>query len=75
MAWEKVRANRGSGGVDGKNLEAFAAELDQQLDQLHRELKEDTYHPQPVRQVQIPKVSEPGEYRMLGILTVIANCT
>ncbi|HXY11435.1 MAG TPA: hypothetical protein VEI52_26620, partial [Terriglobales bacterium] len=22
MAWEKVKANRGSGGVDGQNLEA-----------------------------------------------------
>src|ERR1700733_5862104 len=32
MAWEKVQANRGSGGVDGKNLEEFAAELEQQLD-------------------------------------------
>jgi hypothetical protein len=43
MAWEKVKANRGSGGVDGQNLEAFAARLDQQLDRLQRELKEDTY--------------------------------
>jgi len=25
MAWEKVTANRGSGGVDGQNLEAFSA--------------------------------------------------
>jgi RNA-directed DNA polymerase len=23
MAWEKVKENRGSGGVDGQNLEAF----------------------------------------------------
>src|SRR5881296_3054541 len=28
MAWEKVKANRGSGGVDGQNLEAFEAQLD-----------------------------------------------
>ena len=47
MAWEKVRSNRGSGGVDGKNLEEFAAELDQQLDQLHRELKGDVYRIPP----------------------------
>src|ERR1700739_5170690 len=66
MAWEKVKANRGSGGVDGQNLEAFAAQLDQQLDRLHSELKEDTYQPQPVRQVQIPKAGKPGGIRMLG---------
>ena len=41
MAWEKVKANRGSGGVDGQSLEAFAAQLDQQLDRLQRELKEE----------------------------------
>ena len=70
MAWEKVKANRGSGGVDGQSLEGFAAQLDQQLDRLHRELKEDVYRPQPVRQVQIPKVGKPGEFRTLGIPTI-----
>jgi len=50
MAWEKVKANRGSGGVDGQNLEAFKTQLNQQLDRLQRELKEDTYQPLPVRQ-------------------------
>jgi group II intron reverse transcriptase/maturase len=70
IAWEKVRANRGSGGVDGQNLEGFAAQLDQQLNRLHGELKEDVYQPRPVRQVQIPKAGKPGEYRMLGVPTV-----
>jgi group II intron reverse transcriptase/maturase len=70
MAWERVKANRGSGGVDGQNLEAFAAQLDQQLDRLQSELKEDTYQPQPVRQVQIPKAGKPGEFRMLGVPTI-----
>src|ERR1051326_5143717 len=70
MAWEKVKANRGSGGVDGQSLEAFAAQLDQQLDRLQSELKEDTYQPQPVRQVQIPKAGKPGEFRTLGIPTI-----
>src|SRR5437016_5629664 len=54
-AWEMVKANRGSGGVDGQSLEGFAAQLDHQLDRWHRELKDDVYRPQPVRQVQIPK--------------------
>jgi len=67
MAWEKVKANRGSGGIDGQNLETFEAQLDQQLDRLHRELKEGTYQPLPVRQHPIPKRDKPGEYRMLGI--------
>src|ERR1700686_2150845 len=67
IAWEKVKANRGSGGVDGQSLEAFEAQLDQQLDRLQRELKEDTYQPLPVRQHPIPKRDKPGEYRMLGI--------
>src|ERR1700675_93939 len=70
MAWEMVKANRGSGGVDGQSLEGFAAQLDQQLDRLQSELKEDVYRPQPVRQVQIPKAGKPGEFRTLGIPTI-----
>ena len=50
MAWEKVKANRGSGGVDGQTLGAFEAQLNPQLELLQRELKEDTYQPLPVRQ-------------------------
>src|SRR5918998_1246622 len=70
IAWEQVRANRGSGGVDGQNLETFGAQLDQQLDRLHTELKQNTYRPQPVRQVPIPKPGKPGEFRTLGIPTI-----
>src|SRR5215813_7712856 len=70
MAWETVKANRGSGGVDGQSLEGFAAQLDRQLDRLQSELKEDVYRPQPVRQVQIPKAGKPGEFRTLGIPTI-----
>ena len=32
MAWEKVKENRGSGGIDGQTLDAFEAQLNQQLD-------------------------------------------
>ena len=70
MAWEMVKANRGSGGVDGQSLDGFAAQLDPQLDRLQSELKEDVYRPQPVRQVQIPKAGKPGEFRTLGIPTI-----
>src|ERR1700692_1073866 len=70
-AWERVRANRGSGGVDGQSLEAYGAQLDQQLDRLRQELREQTYQPQPVQQAPIPKAGgKPGEMRTLGIPTV-----
>ena len=70
MAWEMVKANRGSGGVDGQSLQAFAVQLDQQLDRLQSEMRDDVYQPQPVRQVQIPKAGKPGEFRTLGIPTI-----
>ena len=74
MAWEMVKANRGSGGVDGQSLDGFAGQLDQQLDRLHRELKDDVYRPQPVRQVQIPKAGKPGEFRTLGSRRFTTGC-
>jgi group II intron reverse transcriptase/maturase len=70
LAWEKVKANRGSGGVDGQTLKAFGEQLDPQLDRLQSELTEETYKPQPVRQVPIPKAGKPGEFRTLGVPTI-----
>jgi RNA-directed DNA polymerase len=32
MAWERVKANRGSGGIDGQTLEVFAEQLDKNLE-------------------------------------------
>src|SRR5215468_8417050 len=60
MAWEQVKANRGAGGVDGQTLEEFEAQSEQHLDRLYRDLKEETYRPEPVRQVTIPKAGKPG---------------
>jgi len=70
MAWDRVRANRGSGGVDGQSVREFAEQVDDQLDRLQRELTEHAYQPQPVRRVQIPKVDKPGDYRTLGIPSI-----
>lgn len=70
LAWEKVKANGGSGGVDGVSLKEFEEKLDEHLDRLHEELKTDTYRPQPVRQHLIPKAGQPGKFRALGIATI-----
>src|SRR5215472_19351370 len=70
MAREKVKENRGSGGVDGQSLAAFESQLGPQLARLEKELKENTYRPQPVLQHPIPKRDKPGEYRMLGVPTI-----
>jgi retron-type reverse transcriptase len=70
MAWEKVKANGGAGGIDGQTLKDFEEQLEQHLDRLHRELEDDTYHPEAVRQVAIPKSGKPEEFRTLGIPTV-----
>jgi RNA-directed DNA polymerase len=70
-AWEKVKANRGSGGVDGQSLEAFEQGLNDNLQRLHEELRSNRYRPQPVRRVNIPKAGKPGEWRPLGIPAII----
>ena len=70
VAWEKVKKNRGAGGIDGEDLAAFEARLEANLERLHRELKEGTYQPQPVLQRLIPKAGQPGKHRPLGIPTI-----
>lgn len=67
LAWQKVRENRGAGGIDGESIASFEANLMENLTTLHEELKADTYKPQPVRQKMIPKPDEPDKERELGI--------
>ena len=45
----------------------FETVLEEQLDRLHQELKNDTYQPLPVRRQLIPKAGQPGKFRPLGI--------
>ena len=66
-AWEKVKANRGSGGIDGQSLGEFEQGLEEHLTRLHEELRTDCYQPLPVKRVEIPKTGKPGEWRPLGI--------
>lgn len=68
-AWMKAFANQGSAGVDGQSIRQFTAQLSQQLERLHREVKEERYVPQPVRRCWIPKPGS-AEKRPLGIPAV-----
>jgi len=70
MAWRKVKANKGAGGVDGQGLGDFEERLEQNLTRLHQELKDQTYQPQPVRRKMIPKAGQTGKFRLLGIPTI-----
>lgn len=70
LAWERVKANRGAGGIDGETLKSFEEKLDENLKRLHEALRTDTYRPRPVRQVMIPKSGKPGELRPLGVPTI-----
>lgn len=68
-ASRQVAANEGAAGVDHVTIDAFGRCLEENLDHLHRSLKDGTYRPQAIRRVYIPK---PGsrEKRPLGIPTV-----
>lgn len=69
-AWEQVKANRGSGGIDGQSVEGFERGLVEHLARLQTELRTETYRPAPVKRVEIPKIGKPGETRPLGIPTI-----
>jgi RNA-directed DNA polymerase len=68
-AWAKVQANQGAAGIDGESVAMFARQADKHLRQLHEELRQGTYEPQPVWRAWIDK---PGstEQRPLGIPAV-----
>jgi RNA-directed DNA polymerase len=68
IAWEAVRRNKGSAGVDNVSVERFGARLDNNLVKLSEDLRLDRYEPLPVKRVEIPK--GPGQTRPLGIPTV-----
>jgi len=70
LAWERVRANQGASGADKVTIADFETRLDENLERLHQELRENTYRPQAVRRLEIPKRGAPGKTRPLGIPSV-----
>ena len=68
-AWAEVRANRGRPGVDGVSIEDIERHgVEDFLGELAADLKAQSYRPQPVLRIEIPKPD--GRKRPLGIPTV-----
>jgi RNA-directed DNA polymerase len=67
-AWVKVRGNRGASGVDGVSIEAFEADLKNNLYRVWNRMSSGTYFPPDVKAVAIAKPK--GGTRILGVPTV-----
>jgi RNA-directed DNA polymerase len=68
-AYDNVKANGGSPGIDGKNfrdIEDYGVE--KFIDELGEDLRKQTYRPEAVKRVWIPKAN--GSQRPLGIPTI-----
>jgi RNA-directed DNA polymerase len=70
QAFQAVKRNRGAAGVDKVSINMFAANLEENLAALMRELKTGTFRPRPLRRVLIPKGPGTTKLRPLGIPVV-----
>lgn len=68
-ACRKVTGKGGSAGVDHQSAKDFEANSREELERLHIALRDDSYVPQAVRRVWIPKPGS-NEQRPLGVPTV-----
>ncbi len=67
-AFKRVKANKGSAGIDGLTIEDFETNLKGNLYKIWNRMSSGSYFPPPVKLVEIPKKS--GGKRGLGIPTV-----
>jgi RNA-directed DNA polymerase len=70
QALQRVKANKGSPGVDGMTVDELPEYLKQHELEIGEQLRSGTYQPQPVRRVEIPKPDGQG-VRKLGIPCVL----
>jgi RNA-directed DNA polymerase len=68
-AYQRVVRNGGAPGVDGISVDELMAYCQKHWTRIREELLNETYRPQPVRKVDIPKPD--GGVRTLGIPTVL----
>jgi len=68
-AYRRVVSNKGTGGVDGMEVNQLRNYLSTYQEQLVRDIFNSTYLPAAIRGVKIPK--NKGSYRLLGIPTVV----
>jgi RNA-directed DNA polymerase len=68
-ALRRVKANKGSAGVDGMTIGGITDYLKQHWPAIREQLLNGTYEPRPVRRVEIPKPD--GGVRKLGIPTLL----
>jgi group II intron reverse transcriptase/maturase len=68
-AFKQVMRNKGSGGVDGVEIERFPTQVEKAWPEIKAKILEGSYEPQPVRRVEIPKPE--GGVRLLGIPTLM----
>jgi RNA-directed DNA polymerase len=69
-ALERVKANKGSPGVDGMTVGEIKDYLKRHWPAIREQLLNGTYEPRPVRRVEIPK-PDGGGVRKLGIPSVL----
>src|SRR3974377_499338 len=69
QALRRVKANKGSPGIDGMTVERLPEHLKEHWPAIREQLLTGAYTPQPVRRVEIPKPD--GGVRKLGIPTVL----
>lgn len=67
-AYKKVKANKGSSGIDEVSMDQFEEKLKDNLYKLWNRMSSGSYFPPPVKVVEIPKKGKGT--RMLGIPTV-----
>jgi RNA-directed DNA polymerase len=67
-AFKRVKANKGAAGIDDESLEAFEANLKNNLYKIWNRMSSGSYFPPPVKAIEIPKKS--GGSRILGVPSV-----